>query len=87
MERLHTVEKAGELLGDLNRDDVCRLIRQGKLQAKKRIVRGRGVRPRYVITQTAIENYIRELPNAVDDVLPVRRRPRHGVLAGVEEFV
>lgn len=87
MERLLSTTKAGEALGGLHRNDVCRLIRDGKLTAKKLVVRGRGGKPRYAAPQSSIDQFIREMPDAKGDARPVRRAPRRGNLRDVIEFV
>ena len=74
MERLHTIEETGVFLGNLNANDVRHLIKTGRLEAKKRIARGKNKRPRYVVTASAIEKYIRELPDASDIPREVEKR-------------
>lgn len=88
VDRLYSTRKAGDLLGGLSAKDVCELIRQGKLKARRRVVRGRGGLPRYVVCESDLNDYIASLPPAVDDQSkPARRRHRQGVLSDVIEFV
>jgi hypothetical protein len=74
MDRVFNTTKTGELLGGMHRNDVCMLIRSGKLAAKRISVRGRGGRPRYVVTESAIRDYIRSLPDATQAPAPRAKR-------------
>lgn len=89
---LNTVQ-AGERLGGLSHKDVCTLIRKGLLKAKKLVVRGRGGKPRYLILDTAIDDYLDGLPEAGAANAPntgkaaKARAPRKGETTGVIQFV
>jgi hypothetical protein len=71
-ERLYSIAKAGELLGGKHPNDVRALVHAGKLAGKREIVRGTGKRPRLVIPASAIDRYIRSLPDATEPAKPGR---------------
>ncbi len=79
MDQLFDTKRAGELLGGLHANDVYRLIKDGRIVAKKMVVRGTGKLPRLYIARSEIERFIRELP-ATDEVrvkpTTQARRPR-----------
>lgn len=83
---MNTVE-AGKRLGNLHSRDVCLLIKKGLLRAKKQIVRGTGSRPRYLVLESAISEYLESLENAQPTNAPSSRKIRRGNLSGVIEFV
>lgn len=97
-ERAYTTTKAGELLGGLNPKDVRRLVRDGKLEARKFIARGKGVKPRLLILESAINTFLRRLDPAetraeLEKRIPAPSKPRarrqnpRGILTGVTQFV
>ena len=62
VDRLYSTAKAGELLGGLHPNDVLLLIRDGKLDAVERPVRGTGKRPRKFVRESALQRFIEGLP-------------------------
>jgi hypothetical protein len=64
-ERLYNLKDVGRMLGGLCTREVRREIQAGRLAAKKRVTtRGTGKLPRLFVTGSAIDEYIRALPNA-----------------------
>lgn len=66
MDRLYSTTAAGEILGGLHPNDVLTLIRDRKLAAVERTVRGkaRGGRPRKFVKASELQRYIDSLPPA-----------------------
>jgi len=94
-EKLLTPEQAAPRLGLSNGEDVCRLIRRGKLRARKLVVRGRGGKPRWRIQESAIDEFILSLPETevtpsapFPTTSPKRdRHERRGLMEGIHQFV
>lgn len=96
MARAYSTTKAGELLGGLHARDVCTLIKTGKLRAKKQVVRGKGIKARYLVLEDAIDDYLAKLEDAktaaveAEEKKPptkARRKSPRSNLNGVIEFV
>lgn len=96
-DKLLSTQQVADRLGGMHRENVCVLIRTGKLGAKKVIVRGRSTKrptPRYMVPESELRRYIRELPDAVQTEAPpeanhrAQKRPTRRIRAGdVIEFV
>jgi hypothetical protein len=74
-ERLLKLPVVAEALG-LHLSDVRRLIRDGRLKAKRLVCRGAGERPRLRVLQSALDEFIEALPDTSADPPPptIRRR-------------
>lgn len=71
---------------------VGKLIRAGKLDAKRIRIAGAGIRPNYRIALSAVERFIDALPDSETSVSPSREpkrvsRSRRALLPGVVRFV
>jgi hypothetical protein len=86
-DRLLDIPDVAQLL-KLNPGDVGRLIHSGRLPAKKLIaMRGTGTRPRLRILQSALDEFIHNMPDAATDEMtiepsepaPRRRAPIRGL--------
>jgi hypothetical protein len=90
VDRLVKTSVAAARLG-LHLKDVRRLARLGLLRGKLIVIRGKNKRPRMMIIESSIQEYIDGLPDAApipsDLPAPVRRRAKRGRLEGVIEFV
>jgi hypothetical protein len=90
LEKMYTPVEAGTWL-KLHARDVRRLIKAGKLRAKRRNLRGTGKQDHYLIPESAIIDHITSLPDVVP-ATPSGRQPRAkqrqaGQLAGVKRWV
>lgn len=88
-ERLLSILEVGEVIGN-HPNDVRKLIHDGRLSAKRQIVRGRGGRPRLKVLWSEVERYMRELDDARPDEKTERApkaKTRRSKLTGVIEFV
>jgi hypothetical protein len=89
IDRLYSTSKAGELLGGLHPNDVLLLIRDGKLEAVERPVRGAGKRPRKFVKESALQRFIDGLhPPGGAKAEPGQKGKRRAVreAAGVTEY-
>jgi hypothetical protein len=90
LEKQYGTVEAGTWL-DLHPRDVRRLIKSGRLRAKRRNLRGTGKQDHYLIPESALIDYVASLPDAVP-VQSSGRQPRvkqthPGQLAGVKQWV